>query len=120
MTTEQFKEFVDEVIPQQLFHVEPQDIDDKTGAQLDEVILVKLIAQDPSCLKHKPLQWFLDHFLIKTDFEKELFCQIIKDEREGEVCPNCNGAGEHVFGGSFGGATHHTPCYSCKGTGRKK
>ena len=84
MDEERFREFIDEVIPQQLFHVEPTDIDDETGAQLDEMILVGLIAKDPSCLKHKPLQWFLDHFLIKTDEEKELFCQIIKDERESE------------------------------------
>jgi len=106
MTTEQFKEFVDEIIPQQLFHVDPQDIDDDSGAQLDEVILVGLIANRPSCLKHKRLQWFLDTFLIKNgeqptlkqeaefgnhlqgqiedqmDEEKELFRQILEDERE--------------------------------------
>ena len=67
MTKEQFEEFIYEVIPQQLFHVEPTDIDDDSGAQLDEVILVKLIANHPSCLIHKPLQWFLDTFLIKSD-----------------------------------------------------
>ena len=120
MTTEQFREFTEEVIPQQLFHVDPTDIDDESGAQLDEVILVGLIAQDPSCLIHKPLQWFLDTFLIKKDEEKELFRQILSDEREGETCPDCMGAGETVFGGSFGGATQHQPCFGCKGTGRVK
>ena len=63
MTEEQFKEFTEEVIPQQLFHVEPTDLDDDTGAKLDEVILVGLIANRPACLKHKPLRWFLDEFL---------------------------------------------------------
>jgi hypothetical protein len=63
MTTEQFKEFTDEVIPQQLFHVEPNDIDNESGGKLEEVILVGLIANSPSCLKHKPLQWFLDTYL---------------------------------------------------------
>jgi hypothetical protein len=70
MTKEQFDEFVNEVIPQQLFHVDPADIDDESGAQLDEVILVGLIANTPACLKYKPLQWFLDTFLIKTDLEQ--------------------------------------------------
>ena len=122
MTTEQFNEFIHEVIPQQLFHVEPTDIDDDSGAQLDEVILVGLIANRPSCLKHKPLQWFLDTFLIKTErsSEEDLFRQIQKDEREGESCPSCMGSGERVFGGSFGGATHHQPCIRCNGTGRIK
>lgn len=35
------------------------------------------------------------------------------------VCPDCLGSGETVFGGSFGGATHHTICLTCKGTGLK-
>lgn len=64
MTTEQFDEFVNEIIPQQLFHVDPTDLDDDGGGKLDETILVGLIANRPSCLKHKPLQWFLDTYLI--------------------------------------------------------
>ena len=63
MTTEDFNEFCFEIIPQQLFHIEPTDIDDETGGKLDETILVKLIASQPSCLKHKPLRWFLDTYL---------------------------------------------------------
>jgi len=143
MTKEQFDEFVNEVIPQQLFHVDPTDLDDESGAPLDEVILVSLIANDLSCLKHKPLQWFLDTFLVVNDEqptlkqeaefgshlqgqiekqmeEEKLFCQIINDEREGDVCPDCNGAGEHISGGSFGGPTTIHKCFSCRGTGRKK
>ena len=110
MTEEQFKEFTEEVIPQHLFHIDPQDIDDDSGGKLDETILVGLIAKDPSCLKHKPLQWFIDMFLYKDGFygqdlhaeieqqflesemfsvddifpssEEELFRQIQEDERE--------------------------------------
>lgn len=70
MTTEQLKEFTEETIPQQLFHVDPTDIDDDSGGRLDEVILVGLIANSPSCLKYKPLQWFLDTFLIKNGGEE--------------------------------------------------
>ena len=67
MTKEQFDEFCNEIIPQQLVHVEPTDLDDETGAKLDEVILVGLIANRPECLKHKPLQWFLDTYLISEE-----------------------------------------------------
>ena len=139
MTTEQFREFTDEVIPQQLFHVEPKDRDDKTGGRLDETILVGLIANRPACLKHKPLQWFLDRYLISEKEwdemmekneaitkrlsqsqkeEQKLFHDILEAERD--ICPNCMGSGEIVFGGSFGGASHHTICLMCKGTGLKK
>jgi len=119
MTKEQFDEFINEVIPQQLFHVEPTDIDDESGAQLDEVILVGLIANDPSCLKHKSLQWFLDKFLINAKPVTELFCETVNNKRD-EVCPDCMGAGEHISGGSFGGPTMIHKCFSCRGTGRIK
>ena len=76
MTTEQFREFTEETIPQQLFHVDPKDIDDATGARLDEVILVGLINVNISCLKHKPLQWFLDTFLIKNDMGQNNFTDL--------------------------------------------
>jgi DnaJ-class molecular chaperone len=36
-----------------------------------------------------------------------------------DVCPDCNGSGEYVYGGSFGGPTHHQNCFNCKGTGIK-
>ncbi|MDA3780205.1 MAG: hypothetical protein PF487_08340 [Bacteroidales bacterium] len=67
MTEEQFEEFIYEIIPQQLFHVYPTDIDDKSGGRLDEVILVGLIVNQLSCLKYKPLQWFLNTFLISEE-----------------------------------------------------
>jgi hypothetical protein len=63
MDERRFEEFCNEIIPQQLFHVEPTDLDDKTGGKLDETILVGLIANSPECLKHKPLRWFLDTYL---------------------------------------------------------
>ena len=68
MTTKQFIEFTEEIIPQQLFHVEQKDRDDISGGKLDEVILINLIANNLSCLKHKNLQWFINKYLI---FEKE-------------------------------------------------
>ncbi len=69
MNEEQFREFIEEIIPQQLFHVEPTDIDDDSGAKLDEVILVRLIANRPECLKHKSLRWFLDEYLYDNGKE---------------------------------------------------
>jgi len=82
MDEKQFREFIEETIPQQLFHVEPTDIDDATGARLDEVILVGLINVNISCLKHKPLQWFLDTFLIKNDMGQNNLTE--EQEREFE------------------------------------
>jgi len=72
MTEERFQEFIHEIIPQQLFHVYPTDIDDESGGRCDEVILVGLIANSPSCLKHKPLQWFLDTYLMSVEKWDEL------------------------------------------------
>jgi hypothetical protein len=63
MTEEQFNVFVNEDIPCALFHVQPTDIDDDSGAKLEEVILVKIIAENLSCLKYKPLQWFINTYL---------------------------------------------------------
>ena len=67
MDDEKFQEFNDEVIPSALFHVEPTDIDDDTGGKLEEVILIRLIANNPECLKHRPLQWFIDTHLPYPD-----------------------------------------------------
>ena len=63
MTQEEFNEFIDVTIPCGLFHVSPDDIDDKTGASCEEVILVQLIAENIRCLKHKPLNWYIKTFL---------------------------------------------------------
>ncbi|RPI85149.1 MAG: hypothetical protein EHM34_02395 [Nitrosopumilales archaeon] len=70
MTDEQFNEFTDEIIPQQLFHVQSTDKDDETGASLEETILVGLIAAHPECLKHKPLKWFISTYLDWDEFRK--------------------------------------------------
>lgn len=67
MNQEEFFEFIHEIIPQQLFHVESTDIDDETGCKLDEVILIRLINENIECLKYKPLIWFIDRFLIKNN-----------------------------------------------------
>lgn len=68
MTEEHFREFVNVDIPCALFHVGDTDIDDISGGKVDETRLVELIAQNIQCLQYKPLQWFLDKFLIK-DYE---------------------------------------------------
>lgn len=66
MTIESFEEFTQEIIPQQLFHVSRNDIDVKTGAKLDEIILLGLIANNPSCLKYRSLKWFIDEYIEKN------------------------------------------------------
>lgn len=63
MTNEEFKIFTEETIPQQLFHVDKDDIDDRTGGKLDDVILLEIIYQNLGCLKHKPLAWFINTYL---------------------------------------------------------
>ena len=85
MTPEQFKEFTEEIIPQQLFHVMPTDIDDYSGGKLEEAILVALIAGHLQCLKYKPLQWFLDTYLIKPIImEKDELERLEYEAREAE------------------------------------
>ena len=63
MTEEEFDIFINEDLPQQLFHVIKSDVDDKTGANLEELRLVQMIASNPECLAHKPLRWFIEYFL---------------------------------------------------------
>jgi len=63
MTQEEFNQFTQEIIPQQLFHVSSTDLDDETGAKLDEIILIGLIAAHPASLKYKSLQWFMETYL---------------------------------------------------------
>jgi len=62
-TEEQFDELVHEIIPQQLFHVMPTDIDDETGVRCDEIILLGLLHQHPEALRYKNLAWFVDYFI---------------------------------------------------------
>ena len=66
MTPDQFDEFIWETIPSALFHVDKRDIDDDTGARLEEVILVRTIAANLGCLKYQPLQWFIDTYIPKN------------------------------------------------------
>ena len=63
MTQEQFSTFTNEDIPQQLYHVMDSDVDEETGASLEELILVRMIASTPKCLSYKPLKWFIEEFL---------------------------------------------------------
>jgi hypothetical protein len=63
MTKKEFDIFISETIPQQLFHVSPNDLDDKYGVKLEELILIELINDNIECLKYKPLRWFLDTYL---------------------------------------------------------
>ncbi len=72
MTPNQFDEFIWETIPQQLFHVDDTDKHDESGACLPEVILVRLIASTPECLKYKTLQWFIDSYIPETHKVKRL------------------------------------------------
>lgn len=36
-----------------------------------------------------------------------------------DLCPDCNGSGEHIYGGSFGGPITIQKCLACKGLGLK-
>jgi hypothetical protein len=63
MTNEEFFDFIHQTIPQSLFHVMPTDIDDETGGTVEDVILVQLIAENIGCLKHRPLNWFIETFI---------------------------------------------------------
>lgn len=63
MTQQEFDEICWEGIPQQLFHVERTDIDDKTGAHLDEIILLNILHQHPELLSFKSLSWFTQTFI---------------------------------------------------------
>lgn len=63
ITEEQFEEFIWETIPCALFHVMPTDIDEETGARLDEVILIRLLHENPMVLGHRRLSWFIERFI---------------------------------------------------------
>jgi len=72
MTPDQFDEFIWEIIPSALFHVEDTDKHDESGACLSEVILVRLIANTPECLTYRPLQWFIDNYVPVSHNVKRL------------------------------------------------
>jgi len=62
-TQEQFNEFVGEILPQQLFHVMPTDIDEETGIRCDELILIQCLNSRPEVLRYKNLSWFVENFI---------------------------------------------------------
>lgn len=59
---EKFDLYVDEIIPQALFHVEHTDLDEETGAPLDDVILIDILYRNKDLLKVKDLKWFVRYF----------------------------------------------------------
>lgn len=63
MTKTEFEEFVEVEIPSALFHVMPTDLDDESGANLDEIILIRLLNENPQALRYKSLAWFVGKFL---------------------------------------------------------
>ncbi len=70
MTRAEFEEFISEKIPQALFHVSRQDMDDEHQVHLDELILIEILNTNPTLLKYKPLHWFVQHF-IESENGKE-------------------------------------------------
>lgn len=67
LTDEQLNELLHEIIPQQLFHVDRTDIDDETGARLDEIILLRILNQFPELLQYKPLDWYVENYITNCD-----------------------------------------------------
>lgn len=66
MTQEEFEEFVYEIIPQQLFHVDTTDLNEE-GIRLDELILLDALHRNPEALKFKRLDWFVEYFIGSYD-----------------------------------------------------
>lgn len=73
MTPEEELEYDEfyELLCQQMFHVLSDDLDDETGAKLEEVILVQLLANHPKMLKHKPLKQWVEEIIGKCYLERE-------------------------------------------------
>jgi hypothetical protein len=63
MTQELFDTFVDEIIPQILFHVGRDDKNEKTNARLDESLLLTILHENPELLSMRSLSWFVNHFI---------------------------------------------------------
>lgn len=59
---ERFNIFTNEILPQALFHVNHKDKDDKTGAPLDDIILIDLLYENKDVLKIKDLEWFMKSY----------------------------------------------------------
>jgi hypothetical protein len=63
MTPEQFEQFISEDIPSALFHISPTDLDDNLRVRCDELILLRMLNDNPTALQHRPLYWFVINFL---------------------------------------------------------
>lgn len=59
---QKFNMYTDQIIPQQLFHVEHTDLDDETGAPLDDIILLDILYNNKDLLKIKDLEWFVNTY----------------------------------------------------------
>lgn len=70
MTEQEFQTWMEETVPQALFHVGDTDKDDVYGVKLDELILVELIAKNPGVLKYKSLDWLVNHFINTYTLQK--------------------------------------------------
>jgi len=66
MTREQFNQFIDQDIPQALFHVSTTDKDATHGCRADELILLNMLHANPAALKYMPLIWFVETFIDKA------------------------------------------------------
>jgi len=63
MTEQEFHKWMEETVPCALFHVTSGALDDEHKVKLDELILVRLIAENPGVLKYKSLHWLCNHFI---------------------------------------------------------
>ena len=84
MTEEELNKFENEDLPSALFHVMSDDIDDETGAKLEEVILVQALAANPGALKHHPLSYWVKNNMGKcySDDVAKINAEYIKKLKE--------------------------------------
>jgi len=62
MNEEEYDELIKE-FHCDLFHVMSDDLDDDTGAALEEIILIKFLNRHPEILAEKNLSWFVNTFM---------------------------------------------------------
>ena len=72
MSKEEFETLIHEDIPSALFHVSVKDKDEKTGIKMDELILLEILAANPTALLHKDMAWFYQRFIVETEADVEL------------------------------------------------
>lgn len=61
--------FINEVVPQQLFHIEETDVDEASGLPLARVTLDGLLESSPDALMYRDKDWFYEKFLTKNEIE---------------------------------------------------